>query len=364
LVSVTVAYFGGQSRRSGSTTRLALTYVLGIAVSFSMLGSVAALSGGLFGSALQQPAVIILIAGVLIVLALGSFGFYQFRPPAVLMQRAGGASKGGIGALLMGLTMGVVAAPCVGPIVIGLLVFVGSRQDPVLGFLLFFVLALGMGAPYVVLAVAAGKIRDLPRSGEWLVWTERLFGCILLCLAAYFVAPLLPYPLRQYLLPSAIVLAGLYLGFLEPAGRGVPGFAALRWSVALVFLGFAAWLVSPGGDRPAVAWESVAALHASGDRNNDGRPVVIDFGADWCIPCREMDRTTYVHPGVVREAQRFRMVKVDLTRESDGNSKLVDKYGVRGVPTIVVLSGQGEERQRMVGYVGPAEMLAAMKATR
>ena len=94
----------------------------------------------------------------------------------------------------MGLTMGVVAAPCVGPIVVGLLVFVGSRQDPGLGFLLFFFLALGMGLPYVVLAVAAGSLTSLPRSGEWLAWTEHLFGCILLCLAAYYLAPLLPPP--------------------------------------------------------------------------------------------------------------------------------------------------------------------------
>ena len=111
------------------------------------------------------------------------------------------------------------------PIVVGLLVFVGSRQDPVLGFLLFFALALGMGAPYVGLAVAAGRIRSLPRSGEWLVWTERLFGWILLCLAAYFVGPLFPPSVGQYLLPGVAALAGLYLGFLEPAGRAVPRFA-------------------------------------------------------------------------------------------------------------------------------------------
>jgi thiol:disulfide interchange protein DsbD len=131
--------------------------------------------------------------------------------------------------------------------------------------------------------------------------------------------------------------------------------------VALALLGFAAWFVWPAGDTPAVAWETPAVLHAKGD-DHDTRPRLIDFGAEWCIPCREMERTTYVHPEVVREAGRFRMIKVDLTRESERNSSLVESYGVRGVPTIILISSQGEERQRMVGYVGPAELLAALQA--
>jgi len=362
LISVTIAYFGSQSGESAKTARLALIYVLGIAASFSALGVTAALSGGLFGAALQKPVVVIFIAGILVVLALGSFGYYQFRPPVFLMRWAGGAAQGGVGALVMGLTMGVVAAPCVGPIVIGLLVFVGSRQDPLLGFLLFFVLALGMGAPYVVLAVAAGTIRNLPRSGDWLIWTERLFGCILLCLATYFVAPLFPEPARAYLLPSAVALAAFYLGFLEPAGRGVPYFTVVRLSVIVVLMGFAVWFVWPVKSGPAVLWEPGAVLRAEGDGNHGDRPLLIDFGAQWCIPCREMEHTTYIDPKVVREAVRFRMVKADLTLESDGNSGVVEKYGVRGVPTVILFSSQGEERQRMVGYVGPSELLAAMQA--
>ncbi len=188
LISVTIAYFGRQSSSRGTVAWLASLYVLGIALSFSALGVTAALSGGVFGGALQNPIVIVGIAAVMVVLALGSFGVYHLRPPTALMSWAGNTGSGAAGSLFMGLTMGIVAAPCVGPIVLGLLLFVGSSQDPWLGFMLFFSLALGMGAPYLLLAMAAGSIKKLPRSGEWLLWTERLFGCILLALAAYFLA--------------------------------------------------------------------------------------------------------------------------------------------------------------------------------
>lgn len=360
LISVTIAYFGGQGRSRGQTGVLAGLYVLGIALSFSAVGLAAALSGGLFGAALQQPVVVVAIAALMIILALGSFGVYQLRPPAALMRWAGGSGTGAAAALFMGLTMGIVAAPCVGPIVVGLLIFVGSRQDVWLGFLLFFFLALGMGAPYLVLALAAGSLRRLPRSGEWLLWTESLFGCVLLCLAAYYLTPIVPAPLGRWLLPAVIAISGLYLGFLAHAGRTLRYFALLRGAVGVAMIGLAIWIAAPAGSGQAIAWEPFD--RSAGLRHDRERPLLVDFGAEWCIPCREMDHTTYVDPEVVREADRFRMVKADVTDENDATSKLVEEYAVKGVPTVILFSPAGEEKQRMVGYVGPDEMLAAMRA--
>lgn len=356
LISVTIVYFGGQARGRRQIAGLAALYVLGIALSFSAVGLAAALSGGLFGAALQKPAVVLFIAGVMVFLALGSFGLYQLRPPTALMQRVGGAASGAAGALFMGLTMGIVAAPCVGPIVVGLLIFVGSRQDAWLGFLLFFVLALGMGAPYLALAMAAGSIRHLPRSGEWLMWTERLFGCVLLSLAAYYVAPLLPPSIKPWLLPLVVGLSGLYLGFIERAGRGVKYFPALKAAVGIAMVSVAVWLAMPPATMHAIAWEAYEQ-HAG----NRERPLLIDFAAEWCIPCREMEHTTYVHPDVVREADRFHMVKADLTDENDTTAELMKKYEVKGVPTVILFSPDGDETRRMVGYVGPHELLEAMR---
>jgi thiol:disulfide interchange protein DsbD len=362
LISATLAYFGGQSRSRAHTALLAALYVLGIALSFSIGGLAAALSGGLFGAALQKPPVLLFIGAVMFTLALGSFGVYQLRPPTFVLQWVGGATTGAFGALFMGLTMGLVAAPCVGPIVVGLLIFVGSRQDPVLGFLLFFVLALGMGLPYLALAMVAGSLRQLPRSGEWLLWIERLFGCILLSLAAYYVAPLLPPTIRPWLLPAVIGLSGFYLGVIDRSGRRARSFAVIRSAVGFAMVLLAVWLAWPTASTQAIAWQPYEQWSsAAGDGTGD-KPLLIDFVADWCIPCREMEHTTYVDPAVVREADRFRMVKADVTPDNDLTTHLQTKYDVRGVPTVILYSSRGDERQRMVGYVSPDELLAAMRA--
>lgn len=358
LISVTVAYFGGHA--DGSTRRrlaLALIYVLGIAVTFSTLGVAAALSGGVFGAALQKPAVILAIATVMVALALSSFGLYQLQPPAGLMRWAGGSVSGVSGAAFMGLTMGIVAAPCVGPTVLALLVAVGTRQDPVLGFVLFFALACGMGLPYVVLALAAGSVAQLPRSGEWLVWIERLFGCVLLAMAAYFVGPLLPHPLRTTLLPGVVAIAGLYLGFIDPSGARTRLFRSVKVMAGVAAFALAIWMGWPQPAQSAIQWRELSAETPTAA----GRPTVIEFGAEWCIPCGEMARTTFVDPKVVRAAARFEMVKADITEENDRSRQFLERFDVRGVPTVLVFDAHGNEIQRMVGYTSAEELLAAME---
>lgn len=363
LISVTLAYFGGQSGSRGRLLELAVAYVLGIALSFSALGVSAALSGGLFGGALQQPAVVFAIAALLVVLALGNFGIYQFRLPSALNRLAGHSARGLLGALFMGLTMGVVAAPCVGPIVLGLLVFVGSRQDPLFGFLLFFVLALGMGAPYVLLAAGAGAIRKLPRSGEWLLWIEHLFGCVLLALAAYFVRPLLPAPSGAWLLAATVGLSGAYLGFLARE-VGPRWFGFTRRAIGAAFVGLAVSLALPAAPRPAISWQPVASYEQAARLIGHGRPAVLDFAAEWCIPCREMDETTYADERVLAEARGFHMLKADVTAETPATVEFGEKFDVRGVPTVILFDADGTETQRLVGYTSADELLAAMRATR
>jgi thiol:disulfide interchange protein DsbD len=361
LISVTVAYFGTQGEQRGRrVAALAAVYVLGITLSFSVVGVAAALSGGIFGAALQKPLVLLFIAGVLAVLALSSFGLYQLRPPAWMLRRASGAAPGVFGALFMGLTMGVVAAPCVGPVVVGLLVFVGSRQDALLGFVLFFALGLGMGLPYLALAVAAGSITALPRSGEWLVWIERLFGFLLLGLAAYFVAPLLPPGVSRLLLPGLIAVAGIYLGFIDRSGRSLPYFRSLQQLTGVGAVGLAVWVALPPPAGSAIHWQQFAATRIEAARHA-GRPALVGFVAEWCIPCHEMERTTYADAAVRAEAQRFDMFKADITRETEETEELAERYSVHGVPTVILIDSGGAEVHRLVGYTGPAEMLAAMR---
>ena len=363
LISVTIAYFGGQSRHA--TRRIALlasAYVLGIAITFSALGVGAALSGGLFGSLLQRPVVLAGIAGVLVVLAASNFGLYQLSAPAALTRRFGRTSAGLAGALAMGCTMGIVAAPCVGPIVVALLLFVAARQDAVLGFALFFALAVGMGAPYVALATVAGSIKRLPRSGEWLVWVEHFFGFVLLGMALYFAAPVLGERVMGTVMPALVAVAGIYLGFLDRVGRSL-SFALVRSALGIAAVVVAVWLAIPRQVESAVTWEPFSPPARAAAREA-GRPAIVDFTASWCIPCRENDAITFSDPAVGAEASRFVMLRADLTEMTDEMESWMAEYAVLGVPTIVFYGSSGAEEARFVGFVEPERLLALMRERR
>ncbi len=196
LIPITVSYFVNQS--DGKTSRtfvLTLFYVLGMSITYSILGTIAATTGGLFGSALQNPLVIFFIAAVLVGLATSMFGLWEFRMPTFLSRRTGQAKQGRWGAIIMGLTVGIVAAPCIGPFVLGLLIYVGETGKPVLGFLMFFTLAWGMGTPFILLGTLSGS---LARPGHWMVWVKKIFGFILVMMALYFARPVLGSTDHEY----------------------------------------------------------------------------------------------------------------------------------------------------------------------
>jgi thiol:disulfide interchange protein DsbD len=360
LVSVTVAFFGGATGEERRVIPRALVYVLGICLTFSLLGVGAALTGSMFGAALQQPVVLGAIVLLMIVLAASNFGLYQLRMPDALMQRAGRVGEGAIGAFVMGATMGVVAAPCIGPIVLGLLVYVGAQQSVGLGFALFFALAVGLGAPYVALAAVAARVRRLPRSGAWLAWMERLFGFLLLGLAVHFATPLLSAGAADALWAALLVAGGATQGLLTTGmARGMR--LAARTAGAAAVLTGAVSLRHPAALPEPIVWTaySDAALR---DARAAQRPVLIDFQAEWCLPCREMERSTLVDPDVVRTSREFSMLRADVTEVDDATTAVMERFAVAGVPTYLVLSGDGSERERLVGFVPAARFVAAMRS--
>ncbi|MGC1678095.1 MAG: cytochrome c biogenesis protein CcdA [Candidatus Binataceae bacterium] len=360
LIGVTVAYFGNQGGGTRRVLTLAILFVLGIAVMFSAVGVAVAMSGGLFGAAMQNPYVLSLLAAMLVVLALSSFGMFSLQPPQWMLQRAGVARPGYAGAALMGLGMGVVAAPCIGPFVLGLLLMVERSASPVFGFALFFTLAIGLGLPYIFLALAAGSIRKLPRSGEWLAWVEQLFGFVLIGLALYFLDPVVPHHLISRILPYYAAAAGIWLGFITGAGRKLRAFLVIRTAVGIVAVVAMIYLLIP---RPTLKEIAFAPFNASALQSaaTERRPVLIDFSADWCIPCREMEHSTFVNPAVVKEAQRFVLMRADLTKSDHASDQLRGKYGVEGVPTTLIIDSTGEIKVRKSGYIGPDEMLDDLK---
>ncbi len=361
LIGVTIAYFGNQGGGPRKIAVLAVIYVLGIALTFSLAGVAVALSGGLFGAALQNPLVLIAIAAMLLVLAASSFGMFSLQPPQWLMQRAGVARPGYLGSLMMGLGMGVVAAPCIGPIVLGLLLMVERSASPVFGFALFFTLAIGLGLPYIALALAAGHIRALPRSGEWLAWIEQLFGFVLIGLALYFLDPVARgWPMR--IMPYYAAAAGIFLGFITPAGRQWRPFLVFRSALGALSLGALVWMLTFSAAKPAtqLAFDpyDVAILNQARAAK---KPVVIDFSASWCVPCREMTRTTFRDPAVIEAASHFVRLQADITDRNNRNTRLALQYEIRGVPTTVFIDKHGRILKREVGYLNSHRFLSDLR---
>ncbi|MCX6141661.1 MAG: protein-disulfide reductase DsbD family protein, partial [Ignavibacteriales bacterium] len=221
MLSVTVSLFGAQTETNTVKVFLkAVTYVLGIATMYTVLGVSAALSGTLFGSWLQSPWVLGGIGVLLLGLSLSSFGLYQIQMPYWLTNKLGGTTGTGLISLyLSGLVVGVFAAPCIGPPVIALLTLVSSKADPVFGFWVFFTLSLGLGFPYLILGTFSGMIKQIPRSGAWLVWVERVFGVILSAAGLFYLSLAFLPKLSAFVIPAALILGGIYLGFLERPGK-------------------------------------------------------------------------------------------------------------------------------------------------
>jgi len=363
LIPVTLAFFSQQA--SGSVKRTALLagcYIVGIATSYAVLGSIAAQTGALLGSWLQHPAVLIAVALVIVGLSLSMFGVYDLRLPQRLAGRFGQGSSGWWGAVVMGLVVGIVAAPCIGPFVLGLFLFVSQLADPFKGFLIFFTLGLGMGLPYLVLALGMRRIGRLPKAGTWLVWSKKVLGVVLLGLALYLIRPLLPNVALRVATVLGLLGAGAYLGWLERSVRGAPnrGLRWSRWAVGGALIAAAALAAWPRPPATAsIAWQPYrrAALEQALAAH---RPIVIDLYADWCLPCVEMDHVTFRHPDVVHALQSVTTLRLDATREiSDEGEELIERYDVYGVPTVLLFDRAGRERTelRLLGFVDPKEFL-------
>ena len=354
LIPITIGYFGGQSE--GNTRKLFMMgflFLIGMAVTYSVIGVVTALTGSIFGALLQNPIVILGIVAIFIVLSLSMFGVYEFKLPDSWVQKAGGAKQGYYGAFFMGLTMGIVAAPCIGPFVIGLVTYVAAKGDPYFGFLLFFVLAIGLGFPYLFLAVFSGKIKNLPRAGEWMDAVKHIFGFILVGMAIYFLLPLLPDSISGYVLPAYMAFVALWLLFVERLANNVKGFRVFKIAFSLLILAISVYAFIPK-ERNSVAWKP----YAEGviPEQIDASGVIIDFYADWCIPCKELDAYTFSDPKVIEGSKNFYTFKADMTKSlSDEVEALRNKYNILGVPTVLILDNKGNEVKRITGFVNADE---------
>lgn len=356
MVPVTVGYFSTQGQSGNKKVALlAGAYVLGLALTYSLLGVVASIPGHTFGEFMQKHnlQISVGVAALLAALALSMFGLYEIRAPGCIESKASGRS-GLAGALVMGLIFGVVVAPCAGPVVLALLAYVATLGSPIMGFALFFALALGIGTPLFALAAFSAK---LPVPGMWMVAVKKAAGFLLLGAAAYFLTPILPERIAHYAVPTVLVAGGLYLALFEKSIKASRAAAALGKATGMAAVIVAVALAVPQPGTHSIHWTpySPAAVAAAA---NAHKPVIVDFTAKWCGICRELESKTFSDPRVVKALSSLVCLRVDGTNQSAPAVKAAERrFDVKGYPTVILIDASGSISGRIVGFVDSAEML-------
>jgi thiol:disulfide interchange protein DsbD len=390
LIPITVGVFGARPGVSrGKAVLLTSSYVVGMGVVFAALGVVAARTGAAFGQLLGHPAVAIGLAVFLLVLAASMFGAFEIALPQGLALRLNSVGGSGLaGAFLMGSVAGFLAAPCTGPVLTGLLTYVATSRSTVLGAGLLFVYALGIGVPFFLIGVFAVQ---LPKSGAWMDWVKSALGILLVALAATYVRDAFP-ALRTGAasmarsfgahggtwLAAALAAAGILLGAIHRSFGSGPRNAVLKGlGVALVAGAVVLRLsaLNAGAESTGLTWNlryagegaepepvNVALARARAEH----KPVMIDFFAEWCAACKELDRETYVAPSVVAEASRFVRIKADGTNSTDPMDALYQRFGVNGLPTVAFVSSEGKvlDDPRVTGFLGPEKFTETLRQVR
>lgn len=365
MLSITVSLFGGrEEKRFGPTFLKALFYVAGMASMYSSLGVAAAFAGKFFGAFLQSPLVLGAISVLMFALALSMFGLYGFQLPIAALNRVGGMRRAGhLGVFLSGLCVGIFAAPCIGPPIVALLAIVGQKENPISGFFIFFILSLGLGLPYLILGTFSGLLSRLPKSGEWMVWVKKSFGVVLIGFSVFYaILALGAGRLLPLVIPIILIGGGIFLGFFESSGNRNTAFRRLKQTAgtAAVLLGFSFFLFQP---RQRVVWEPYSAEKIT-LAAQAGKPVVIDFFADWCIPCHELDQFTYSDKKVIQALEPFVRLKADVTNpKTKAALEPIERFEVVGVPTVLFLDSNSREvtSARITGFVPPDDFLEALR---
>lgn len=366
LIPITLGFFSMQSRgQTGQRVGLSALYALSMAATYAVLGTVASLAGKAFGFQFQNPWVLGSLIVLIVLFALALFGVYKFQVPPALMRYVG-ARQGWVGAILMGLLAGVAAAPCIGPVIAALIPIVAALANPTVGFLLFLALGLGLGAPYFVAGLFYERVqRRIPRSGEWTILVERIFGVMLLAVALFFANSLMTPQVYGWAWVAFLGLTALYFLLGERKEITQPRVVRFKQLIGVVC---AALMVNNALSmmRPKVeiAWEPYSVERLEQART-EGKPVLIDFTANWCQACGELKHYTFTDPAVVQESERFVRLVLDATTESDpAVQDALKRHEVVGLPTVIFIDSQGNERRalRLTGFERADRFLQRMRA--
>lgn len=374
MIPITLAVLGARAKGQSKLRSFSLSviYVLGIATTYSALGVFAASTGSLFGAALSNVYVVTAMAGLFVVMGLSMYGLFELQPPAFIRNRlgAGQGAPGAVGAYGTGLVAGVVASPCVGPVLVSVLTWIAQTQNLFYGFLFLFTFAIGMGLLFIALGTSSSLIGKLPKSGGWMDGVKFLFGTTMVAMAIYYITPIYPSWLTLSLSGLAIVLIASAYGAFDGEADLKTGFSRVRkgFLLASFFVGVSLLVTSlldrtgalpvsalrssssqasatglSGGEIAKLPWVpySDAAIKQARESN---RPVLIDFYADWCGACKELEKYTFTDAQVRDLSKQFALFKVDATESFPGLEEIKKKYQVFGLPTLIFYDQSGQLR--------------------
>jgi thiol:disulfide interchange protein DsbD len=389
ILSSIIAGQGAVTPRRGFL--LSLSYVLGMAVTYTGAGALAALAGGQIQALFQKPWIIALFAGLFVVLALGMFGVYQLQMPTAVQSRLANLAnkqKGGtfIGTAIIGALSALIVTTCVAPPLVGALAVIGQSGDVPRGASALFALSLGMGSPLLLVGASAGQL--LTKVGPWMNTVKGAFGVMMIGVAIWMLERVLPGSITLALWALLVFMSGVFLGAFEPLpqapspmqrlSKGLGVLACLYGALMLIGatlggedplrpLPRGALLASTGDDVAApaelefTALETVAQLDGLlAEAKAARRPVMVDFTAEWCVSCKEMEEYTFPDAGVIAALEPFVLLRADVTANDADDQALLERFRSFGPPTIAFFDANGSEQEafKLVGYVPAADFAA------
>jgi thiol:disulfide interchange protein DsbD len=365
----------GKSLNKFRALALSVSYVLGMAVTYAAAGVAAAYSGSMLAAALQNPWVLGAFALVFVWLALSMFGFHDLQLPGFLHHHVSQAHqrlRGGriASVAVMGALSALIVSPCVAAPLAGALLYISQTRDVALGGGALFAMALGMGVPLIAVGVSEGAL--LPKSGPWMEGVKKFFGVLLLAVAVWIVSPVIPAAVEMLLWAALLIGSAMFLRALDTLPADASGYARLWKGVGLmalvagasILVGALAGNRDPlrplagvaGASAPAAAptnWVRVGSIAELDEKlRAPGRPVMLDFYADWCVSCKEMERFTFSDPAVRAKLDGMLLLQADVTANSDQHKLLLKRFSLFGPPGIIFFDARGREIQglRVIGY--------------